>query len=70
MHKFIIAAIGATAVIAPTLASAGSFTSTGYIASVNPHANTLRIAGGDAYRLPADVDVSHPPRGPGPCNLG
>lgn len=58
MHKFIIAAIGATAVIAPTLASAGSFTSTGYIASVNPHANTLRIAGGDAYRLPADVDVS------------
>lgn len=53
-----ILAVAASALVAPTLASAGSFESTGYIESINGSANTLRIRGGDAYQLPAGVDVS------------
>jgi hypothetical protein len=58
MRMILAAAVAASALVSPTLASAGSFESTGYIESVNSSANTLRIRGGDAYKLPADVDVS------------
>lgn len=58
MRMILAAAVAVSALAAPTLASAGSFESTGYIESVNGSANTIRIRGGDAYKLPAGVDVS------------
>jgi hypothetical protein len=58
MRMILAAAIAASALAAPTLASAGSFESTGYIESVNRFTNTMLIRGGDAYRLPANIDLS------------
>lgn len=40
------------------IAVAGSFTATGTIANLNTMARTVRLADGDSYRLPADVDLS------------
>ena len=58
MRTLLAAAIAASTLIAPTLATAASFEGTGYIESMNSSANTLRIRGGDAYKLPSHVALS------------
>ncbi|MFC6487072.1 DUF1344 domain-containing protein [Nitratireductor sp. GCM10026969] len=58
MRKFLAAAVAASVMGAASIASAGTFTSTGVIESVNTKTNTVRIRDGDAYRLPTHVDLS------------
>ncbi|MGV0908475.1 DUF1344 domain-containing protein [Martelella sp. FOR1707] len=38
---------------------ASAFTSAGVIESVNPQNNIIRLRDGDAYKLPAHVDISN-----------
>lgn len=57
MRKIFAAVVAASALLLPMVASAGSFVSTGVVESVNGSANTIRIQGGDVYKLPADVNV-------------
>lgn len=63
MRTILAAAVAASVMIAAPIASAGTFTSTGVVESINSKANTLRLRNGDAYRLPANADLSGLTRG-------
>jgi len=58
MKILLSAAIAAMAMAAAPSADAAQFTSTGYIESVHPTADTVRIRGGDEYHFSPDVDLS------------
>lgn len=58
MRTILAAAVAASVMTAASIASAGTFTSTGVIESLNTKTKTVRIQDGDAYRLPAHVDIS------------
>lgn len=58
MRKIFAAVVAASAIMSPMVASAGSFVSTGIVESVNAPSNTVRIQGGDIYKLPADVNAA------------
>ncbi|MGC0054731.1 DUF1344 domain-containing protein [Brucella pituitosa] len=54
----IITSLGVASLVGLWAASALAFTSTGILESVTPSRNEVRIRNGDAYRLPADTDLS------------
>lgn len=58
MRKIIAAVVAVSALAAPTIASAGSFQSTGILERVDTTTNTVLIRNGDAYKLPASVNAS------------
>jgi len=58
MRVLLAAAVAVSVLTAASVASADTFTSTGVIESISTKTNTVRIRNGDAYRLPADVDLS------------
>ncbi len=58
MPRFLAAAAAASMMTAASIASAGTFTSTGVIDHINTKSNTIQLRNGDAYRLPAHVDSS------------
>lgn len=58
MKMVLSAAIAAMAMAIAPSAGAAQFTSTGYIESINPTADTVRIRGGDEYHFSPDVDLS------------
>jgi len=58
MRILLAAAVAASVLANASIASADTFTSTGVIESVSTKTNTIRLRNGDAYRLPADVDLS------------
>lgn len=53
-----IMSLGVVSLVALGVSSAFAFTSTGTLESVTPSRNEVRIRNGDAYRLPAHVDLS------------
>ena len=53
-----IISLGVASLVALGAPSAFAFTSTGTLESVTPSRNEVRIRNGDAYRLPAHVDLS------------
>ncbi|MDZ5699473.1 DUF1344 domain-containing protein [Chelativorans sp. M5D2P16] len=58
MRTILAAAFAASVITAASVASASSFTSTGVIANMNDKTNTVWLRNGDAYRLPASIDLS------------
>lgn len=58
MRTILAAAVAASVVTVASIASAGTFTSTGVIESLSSKANTVHLRNGDAYQLPAHVDLS------------
>ncbi|MGH6763456.1 MAG: DUF1344 domain-containing protein [Phyllobacterium sp.] len=58
MRKFIFSAVAASVMAVSSVASAGAFTATGVIESLNAKANTIRLVDGNSYQLPADVNLS------------
>ena len=58
MKILLSAATVAMAMAVAPSAGAAQFTSTGYIESIHPTADTVRIRGGDEYRFSPDVDLS------------
>ena len=53
-----IISLGVASLVALGAPSAFAFTSTGTLESVTPSRNEVRIRNGDAYRLPAHVDLT------------
>ena len=58
MRKVLFSAVAASVMVASSIASAGTFTATGVIESLNAKANTVQLAHGDSYQLPAGTDLS------------
>lgn len=58
MHKLIVAAAGAAALVAASSLSAFAAEVTGAITAVDPTTNSVTLDDGNVYLLPAEFDVA------------
>lgn len=56
--RMLLSAAAAFMIMTLPSAATGTFTSTGYVESINPQANIVRIRNGDAYQLPSGTDLT------------